>query len=200
MSAGPRARGTAFAAALLVALCSGGGDASAQSPPEFPVAPLPDGVLSPAVAERLRPSLPLAVPVAQVRREDLVDTFDDRRGTDRRHEALDIVAARGTPVLAADDGEVVKLFLSKPGGLTVYQFDRTRSVAYYYAHLDRYADGLVEGRMLRRGEVLGAVGSTGNADPAVPHLHFGVFELGTERQWWKGRAIDPLPLLIGTPP
>lgn len=158
-----------------------------------------DGVLSQAVAERLRPVLPLRVPVDQVRREDLVDSFEDRRGTDRVHEALDIPASRGTPVHAVDDGEVVKLFLSKPGGLTVYQFDRTRSVVYYYAHLDRYAEGLAEGQVLHRGDAIGAVGSTGNANPATPHLHFAVFELGPERQWWKGRAVNPLPLFGSEP-
>ena len=143
--------------------------------------------------------LPLQIPVAGVRAEDLVDTFDDRRGTDRRHEALDILAPRGTPVVAVDDGEVVKLFLSKPGGLTVYQFDRTRRVAYYYAHLDRYADGLAEGQVLHRGDAIGAVGSTGNADPAAPHLHFAVFELGPEKQWWKGTAVNPLPMFLNPP-
>lgn len=147
-----------------------------------------------SIAARLQDALPLEVPVSQVRREDLVDSFDDLRGSDHRHEALDIPAPRGTPVVAVDEGEVVKLFLSKPGGLTVYQFDRTRSVAYYYAHLDRYAEGLAEGQMLRRGDVIGTVGSTGNANPATPHLHFAVFELGPEKQWWKGRAVNPLPL------
>lgn len=152
----------------------------------------PSDSLSPAVAERL--ALPLQVPVEGVKPDDLPDTFDDARGQDRRHEALDIMASRGTPVCAVDDGEVVKLFRSQPGGLTVYQFDRTRSVAYYYAHLDRYAEGLAEGKRLRRGDPIGAVGSTGNADAAAPHLHFAVFELGPERRWWQGRAIDPLPL------
>lgn len=158
-----------------------------------------EGLLSPRVAERLRPALPLQVPVAQVRAEDLHAGFDDRRGTGRPHEALDIAAPRGTAVLAVDDGEVAKLFLSDPGGRTVYQFDRTRSVAYYYAHLDRYAEGLAEGQMLRRGDPIGAVGSTGNADPAAPHLHFAAFELGPQRQWWKGRAADPLPLFLAAP-
>lgn len=162
--------------------------APAQSPGDVPA----DGGLSAEVARRL--SLPLQIPVDGVQPRDLADTFDDARGTERRHEALDIMARRGTPVRAVDDGEVVKLFLSQPGGLTVYQFDRTRSVAYYYAHLDRYAEGLAEGQQLRRGDPIGVVGSTGNADPGAPHLHFAVFELGPERQWWQGRAIDPLPL------
>jgi murein DD-endopeptidase MepM/ murein hydrolase activator NlpD len=178
---------------LAIAIGCAGLAAAAEAPP---AALPPDGVLSQAVAERLDPVLPLQVPVSGVRREALVDTFDDRRGTDRRHEALDIPAPRGTPVTAVDDGEVMKLFLSEPGGLTVYQFDRTRSVAYYYAHLDRYADGLAEGQVLHRGDAIGAVGSTGNADPEAPHLHFAVFELGPQRRWWKGRAVNPLPLLV----
>jgi murein DD-endopeptidase MepM/ murein hydrolase activator NlpD len=177
-----------FVATSLLAIAACTAPAVAAEPP-------PDGVLSADVAQRLAPRLPLQVPVSGVRREDLIDTFDERRGTDRRHEALDILAPRGTPVVAADDGEVVKLFLSRPGGLTVYQFDRTRSVAYYYAHLERYAEGLSEGQVLHRGDAIGAVGSTGNANPTAPHLHFAVFELGPERQWWKGRAVNPLPLL-----
>lgn len=154
----------------------------------------PPGQLSTEVAITVRRSMPLRVPVEGVERGQLVNTFTDRRGTERAHEAIDILAPRGTAVLAADDGVVVKLFLSKPGGITVYQFDPTRTVAYYYAHLDRYAEGLVEGQALKRGDTLGYVGSTGNADPAAPHLHFAVFELGPEKQWWKGRAINPLPL------
>jgi murein DD-endopeptidase MepM/ murein hydrolase activator NlpD len=154
-----------------------------------------DGVLSDTAARAIAHSLPLRVPVDRLARSAITDTFHDARGTDHVHEALDLVAARGTPVVAADDGVIVKLFLSKPGGLTVYQFDPTSTVAYYYAHLDRYADGLVEGQSIRRGQRIGDVGSTGNADPAAPHLHFAIFELGPERQWWKGRAIDPLPLL-----
>lgn len=136
----------------------------------------------------------LRVPVEGVAVSALHDTFNESRGG-RRHEALDIAAQRGTPVVAAADGMLVKLFTSVPGGLTVYQFDTTRTFAYYYAHLDRYADGLREGMPLRRGDVIGYVGSTGNASPAAPHLHFAVFRLGPKREWWKGEAIDPLPLL-----
>jgi murein DD-endopeptidase MepM/ murein hydrolase activator NlpD len=161
------------------------------------VEPSSTAALSRPVAIRLQPALPLKVPVPQVRPEVLLDTFDDARDTGRRHEACDIPAPRGAPVVAVDDGEVAKLFLSKPGGLTVYQFDRTRSVAYYYAHLDRYADGLAEGQVVHRGDVLGAVGATGNANPAAPHLHFAVFELDAEKRWWKGRAVNPLPLFRG---
>ena len=133
---------------------------------------------------------PLAVPVEGVAVGDLRDTFDDGR-PGHRHEAIDIAAPRGTRVRAVDDGTLVKLFTSVPGGLTIYQFDPDKRFAYYYAHLDRYADGLREGMALRRGELIGYVGTTGNAAPDAPHLHFAVFRLGPERQWWKGQAVNP---------
>ena len=136
----------------------------------------------------------LLIPVQGVAAVDLRDTFDEARGG-TRHEAIDIAAPRGTPVLAVDDGVVAKLFTSVPGGLTVYQFDGRSRLAYYYAHLDRYADGLREGAALRRGDLVGYVGSTGNASADAPHLHFAVFRLGPERQWWKGQAVNPYPAL-----
>jgi murein DD-endopeptidase MepM/ murein hydrolase activator NlpD len=138
----------------------------------------------------------LIVPVQGVHAADLRDNFNESRGG-HRHEALDIMAPRGTPVLAADEGSVVKLFLSKPGGLTVYQFDESRTYCYYYAHLDRYATGLREGTLLRKGEILGYVGSTGNASPAAPHLHFAIFKLGMEQRWWEGTAVDPYGFFNG---
>ena len=95
------------------------------------------------------------------------------------------------------DGTIEKLFASVPGGLTIYQFDPTRTWAYYYAHLDRYAPGLAEGRQLERGDVIGYVGSSGNASEDAPHLHFAIFVLGPEKHWWEGTAIDPYPLLGG---
>ena len=124
----------------------------------------------------------------------LRDTFNDGR-PGHTHEAIDIAAPRGTPVYAVDDGRLVKLFTSVPGGLTIYQFDPDGRLAYYYAHLDRYADGLREGVALRRGDVVGYVGSTGNASPDAPHLHFAVFRLGPEKQWWKGTAVNPFGAL-----
>jgi len=139
----------------------------------------------------------LLIPVQGVQASKLVDTFTQSRGAGRLHDAIDIMSTRGTPVLAVADGRVAKLFDSKPGGLTVYQFDRGEKLAYYYAHLDRYADGLVEGRVLKRGEILGYVGSTGNASPDAPHLHFAVFVLGPEKNWWQGTAVNPYPLLGG---
>ena len=151
-----------------------------------------------AVPPPTAPPSGLLVPVQGVRAADLHDTFDDARGGERRHEALDIMAPAGTPVLAAADGHVEKLFDSERGGLTIYQFEPTGRWCYYYAHLQSYAPGLAEGRRLKRGEVIGYVGSTGNADPAAPHLHFAVFALTPEKQWWTGTALNPYPMLTGT--
>jgi murein DD-endopeptidase MepM/ murein hydrolase activator NlpD len=136
----------------------------------------------------------LIVPVKDFDARRLVDNYAEVRGS-HPHEALDIVAPRGTPVIAVDDGRVAKLFLSKPGGITLYQFDPGERYAYYYAHLDRYAAGITEGMQLKRGDVIGYVGSTGNASPDAPHLHFAIFRLGPERQWWKGEALNPYPYL-----
>ena len=137
----------------------------------------------------------LLVPVEGVAYGALTDTFDQPRGQERHHEALDIMAPTGTPVRAAGDGKVVKLFNSKAGGMTLYQFDPAEQYAYYYAHLDRYADGIKEGMQLKRGDLLGYVGASGNADPNAPHLHFAVFALTPEKQWWKGTPVNPYPLL-----
>ncbi|MCX7193729.1 MAG: M23 family metallopeptidase [Proteobacteria bacterium] len=140
----------------------------------------------------------LLIPVAGVSASQLSDTFNQARGIDRRHEALDIPAPKGTHVFAVADGKVAKLFDSKPGGLTIYQFDISEKFVYYYAHLDRYAEGIEEGILLKRGDLIGYVGATGNA--ATPHLHFTIFELGPEKQWWKGSAINPFTLLGGVQP
>lgn len=137
----------------------------------------------------------LLIPVSGVTAAQLGDTYNDLRGGTRIHEALDIMAPRGTPVVAAIDGKVAKLFTSDAGGLTIYQFDPGERYAYYYAHLDAYAPGLGEGQTLRRGEAIGTVGSTGNASPDAPHLHFAIFALGPEKQWWKGTPVNPYPLL-----
>lgn len=140
----------------------------------------------------------LLIPVSGINASQLTDTFKEARGNGRAHDAIDIMAPKGTPVLAVADGTLVKLFNSKQGGLTLYQFNVGETKAYYYAHLDRYADGMVEGMSLGRGETIGYVGSTGNASPDAPHLHFAVFELGPEKKWWQGNAINPFPLLTGT--
>ena len=136
----------------------------------------------------------LLLPVEGVSARELTDTFTQSRGSTRQHEALDILAPKRTPVRAVEDGRVVKLFTSKLGGLTIYQFDPSERFCYYYAHLDGYAPGLAEGRPVARGDVIGYVGTTGNAPPETPHLHFAVFLLGPERHWWEGTAIDPYPL------
>ncbi len=106
------------------------------------------------------------------------------------------MAPRGTKVLAVNDGRIVKLFLSKPGGHTIYQFDPSGEYCYYYAHLDRYADGISEGTTVRRGDTIGYVGSTGNADPTAPHLHFEIHQLDPDKRWWKGTPVNPYPFLM----
>jgi len=167
------------------------------TPPEPPVAEVPNSALRSLPEQRLTERR-LIIPVQGVHAEDLPDDFNQIRGG-HRHEAIDIMAPRGTPVLAADNGSVVKLFLSKPGGLTVYQFDESQTYCYYYAHLNSYAPRLQEGMPLRKGDVLGYVGSSGNASPDAPHLHFAVFQLGPERRWWEGTPIDPYGFFTGSP-
>jgi murein DD-endopeptidase MepM/ murein hydrolase activator NlpD len=138
----------------------------------------------------------LEMPVQGVSRSELRDSFDEARAAGlRTHEALDIMAPRGTPVRAVEDGRVAKLFTSVAGGLTIYLFDPSETFAYYYAHLDRYADELREGQTVRRGDVIGYVGSTGNAAEDAPHLHFAIFQLGLERKWWKGTPVNPYGVL-----
>ena len=143
---------------------------------------------------RLLAARRLAIPVAGTEKGGLYDSFSDGRGA-RKHEAIDIHAPRGTPVLAAGDGCVVKLFRSIPGGITLYQFDPEGNFAYYYAHLDRYADDVKEGTQLQRGDVLGYVGTSGNAPAHAPHLHFAIFRLGPDKRWWKGTAVNPYAVL-----
>ncbi|WP_079222782.1 M23 family metallopeptidase [Stenotrophomonas maltophilia] len=137
----------------------------------------------------------LLLPVQGIQASQLRDTFTDARSEGRVHDAIDIMADAGTPVLAVADGTVEKLFDSERGGLTIYQFEPSGRWCYYYAHLQRYADGLAEKQVIKRGEVIGYVGSTGNASAEAPHLHFEVHVLGPEKQWWKGESINPYPLL-----
>jgi murein DD-endopeptidase MepM/ murein hydrolase activator NlpD len=141
----------------------------------------------------------LMVPVIGIAPARLSDNFEQSRGK-RKHEAMDIMAREGTPVVAVDNGRITKLFTSKPGGLTIYQYDPTGRLAYYYAHLQRYADGVHEGMELRQGDVIGYVGHTGNADARAPHLHFAVFRLGTPPKWWQGDAVNPYPALSRAQP
>jgi murein DD-endopeptidase MepM/ murein hydrolase activator NlpD len=162
-----------------------------------PTPPAPDaGGSAPAPVEGAGA---LLLPVQGIRADQLQDTFTDARSEGRVHDAIDILAPNGTPVLAVADGTVEKLFDSVRGGLTVYQFEPSGRYCYYYAHLDRYAEGLAEKKTIKRGEVIGYVGSTGNASPEAPHLHFEIHVLGPEKQWWKGESINPYPVLKGAP-
>jgi murein DD-endopeptidase MepM/ murein hydrolase activator NlpD len=165
-------------------------------------APNPDtmtgttGTADPAAAVTTLRNRTIDVPVAGVEPGQLSDTFSDARGSERSHEAIDIMAPRRTAVLAATDGRVVKLFTSEAGGLTIYQFDASETFCFYYAHLDGYASGVHEGDAVTRGQVIGYVGSTGNASADAPHLHFAIFRLTPERQWWrKGEPINPYAVL-----
>ncbi len=136
----------------------------------------------------------LEIPVEGVGPAALVDTFHNAR-EGHEHEAIDIIAPRETPVVAAEDGTIVKLFQSAAGGLTIYQFDPTEQYCYYYAHLERYADNIQEGDHVRRGQVIGYVGTSGNAPRNTPHLHFSISKLGPEKHWWEGTPIDPYRVL-----
>ena len=181
---------------VLLAWVAAGRDQRTQTAPAAasPPSPVATSDAAPAMRDPDAPR-PLIVPVAGVARTAMRDTFDEARGT-RRHEAIDILAPRGTPVIAADDGVVQKLFTSAAGGLTVYEFDPDQRFCYYYAHLDSYAAGLHEGQPLRRGEILGYVGTSGNAPKDTPHLHFALIRLDSDRRWWKGTYVNPYPFLF----
>ncbi|MEO5897807.1 MAG: M23 family metallopeptidase [Vicinamibacterales bacterium] len=136
----------------------------------------------------------LLIPVEGILADQLTPQFNDPR-TGHSHEALDIPAPTGTPVKAVEDGRIARLFLSKAGGTTIYQFDPSENYCYYYAHLDRYADGLREGDRVKRGQVVGYVGVSGNAPKNTPHLHFAVFRLTDQKRWWQGTPLDPYDIL-----
>jgi len=140
-------------------------------------------------------TLNLIIPVVGVRPEQLSDTFTDARSEGRVHDAIDIPAAAGTPVVAATDGEIIKLFQSERGGTTIYQLSPDKKLVFYYAHLQRYADGVVEGKFVKQGEVIGYVGDTGNAGAGNFHLHFSISIVSDPRRYWEGTNINPYPLL-----
>jgi peptidoglycan LD-endopeptidase LytH len=182
----------------------GGRDASVPKstpvdnlPPETALSPATSGPTISATTRVLGSDLDnlrsrsLLLPVRGLEAADLVSSFHDARGSSRRHEAIDILAPRGTDVIAVEDGKVAKIFTSDAGGLTVYQMDPSETFIYYYAHLDSYAPGLKEGSMLRKGDVLGTVGTTGNAPKDTPHLHFAIAKLDPDKRWWGGTALDP---------
>jgi len=166
-------------------------DMPASTPPEKPAVHTDDGLVE------IMPS-GLAIPVAGIRPGRLADTFTQARAGGRPHDAIDIMAPRGRPVVAAAAGTVEKLYFSHGGGgITAYVRSPDRRWIYYYAHLDAYAPGLREGRRVRRGDAIGTVGSTGNASPAGPHLHFAIHRLAADERWWQGEAVNPYPLLAG---
>ncbi len=139
----------------------------------------------------------LVIPAEGVTADKLTDSFDDLRGGTRRHEALDIIAPRGTRVLSADAGRVLKLHNSVAGGLSIYVADPTQRFIMLYAHLDSYRSGLAEGATVKRGELLGFVGSTGNASPSAPHLHFAIARSDNAKEWWKGTPLNPFLIYRG---
>lgn len=166
------------------------------------VQPTPPLIASPG--NNINPPLPtvptgspakLIIPVAGVRPEQLRDTFAEARSEGRVHDAIDIPAPRGTPVIAAADGPIVKLFQSDRGGTTIYQLSTDGKFVYYYAHLDRYAEGLAEGHFAKQGETIAYVGDSGNAGPGNYHLHFSIAEISNPKDFWHGVNINPYPLL-----
>jgi murein DD-endopeptidase MepM/ murein hydrolase activator NlpD len=138
----------------------------------------------------------LLIPVAGVPAGQLRDTFTQARSEGRQHDAIDIMAPQETPVLATTDGRVLKLFQSDRGGITLYELDPSGRYVYYYAHLMRYADGITEGKQLRRGDVIAYVGDTGNAGAGNFHLHFAISKLTSPHKWSGGDPINPYPLLV----
>ena len=169
----------------------------------LPAAPPPDGAPAPGRTTTVTDAdldyiaaRNLLIPVAGVTASQLRDTFNQARSEGRQHDAIDIMAPRGTPVLAATDGKVIKLFQSDRGGVTLYELDPSGRYVYYYAHLMGYAEGVAEGTQLRRGDVIAYVGDTGNAGAEKFHLHFAISKRTSPRQWSGGDPINPYPLLV----
>jgi peptidoglycan LD-endopeptidase LytH len=187
-------------AAAANAVKTGSGTAVDEPPNAVVEVPAPTsgrtGIIPPSAPEAKElAARDLEVPVSGVKVDALVRSYHDARSGGREHEALDILAPRNTPVVAVEDGTIAKLFDSKAGGLTVYQFDPGREYSYYYAHLERYADGLKEGMAVKRGQLIGYVGTSGNAPKNTPHLHFAIFRLTPDKHWWEGTPIDPYDIL-----
>jgi murein DD-endopeptidase MepM/ murein hydrolase activator NlpD len=190
-----RALSLAAAAALLTA-CASGGTRPTTAP--APLDASAAGAAALATDTGYLRSRGLMVPVVGVTVDRLSDTFYDRRGEERVHRAIDILAPRGTPVVAADDGSILRVSSNALGGLTIYASDPSRRLVYYYAHLDRYEIVVHKGKVLAKGDVIGYVGTTGNARGGPPHLHFQVMRYDGERHWWDGEPIDPFPYFATT--
>ncbi len=176
--------GAALAALLLLTACFG-------SDPD----PEPRGPLRPTVP--VAPGASLVIPVRGVAAAQLRDSYEDPRGGGRRHHAIDIRAPRGTPVVAAADGRILRLRTGATGGITIYQVGGDGRTLYYYAHLQRYVAGLKEGQEVWRGQVIAYVGDTGNAGAGNYHLHFSVGRLANPARWWESENVNPYPLLAG---
>jgi murein DD-endopeptidase MepM/ murein hydrolase activator NlpD len=137
----------------------------------------------------------LIIPVAGVRPDQLLDTYSDARSEGRTHDAIDIMAPAETPVIAAADGKILKLFQSERGGTTIYQLSANQDLVFYYAHLSHYAEGLAEGSLIKQGQVIAYVGDTGNAGAGNYHLHFSIAVVSDPKRYWEGTNINPYPLL-----
>lgn len=158
--------------------------------------PLPPPLESPTpLTSNFVGTVDLIIPVVGVKPEQLLDTFADARSEGRTHDAIDIPAAAETPVIAAADGKILKLFQSERGGVTIYELSADQKLVFYYAHLSRYADGLTEGSLVRQGEVIAYVGDTGNAGAGNYHLHFSIAAVSDPKRYWEGANINPFPLL-----
>ena len=169
---------------------------ASATPEGTPQAPAKDAPSEDApLAANFVGTVKLIIPVAGVRPDQLLDTFTDARSEGRVHDAIDIPAPAGTPVLAASDGEIIKLFQSERGGTTIYQLSTDPKVMFYYAHLQRYADGLAAGKLVKQGEVIGYVGDTGNAGAGNFHLHFSISIVADPKRYWEGTNVNPYPLL-----
>lgn len=168
--------------------------AFAADPPSEEASPTPQTpvlTLDPSYAARLN----LVIPVKGVKREQLQDTFKDARSEGRVHDAIDIMAPAGTPVIAAAEGEIIKLWESDRGGTTIYQLSKDKKLVFYYAHLQRYAEGLTVGKTVWQGETIAYVGDTGNAGIGNYHLHFSIMLTNNPKRYWEGTNINPYPLL-----
>ncbi len=152
----------------------------------------PETVQTPAVEY---PADQLMIPVKGVKRDQLQDTYNDARNDNRVHTAIDIMAAQGTPVMAATDGEITKFLDSNLGGITIYQYSTDKKLVYYYAHLQKRDENIQEKQFVKRGTVIGYVGDTGNAGAGNFHLHFSIYEIETPEKYWEGNNINPFPLL-----
>jgi murein DD-endopeptidase MepM/ murein hydrolase activator NlpD len=171
------------------AVAEGRAPRAAATSGELPRAPEAASAADPIGELRARQ---LRLPIDDAKVEAMEGDFAEKRDSGGHiHEAVDILAPRNTPIHAVENGVIAKLFSSKAGGTTIYQFDPSERFCYYYAHLERYAEGLADGQHVARGQVIGYVGTSGNAPANTPHLHFAIFELNADRRWWEGTPLDP---------